>query len=230
MTLIESETQNRPESRCRRCTGGSTRDQRASLVDLFGPTYLRRTLVVWAIWFAAYFVNYGLVIWLPTIYRTVYKLPLDVSLRYGLITQGVGLPGALICALTIDYVGRRIWFALAFAGASVSLGMLATIAEPDRDQCSTYMTVAYFFVSTTTRRLPLYAGALSDARARARRRHRHRLAALRLDDRADRGRLYDAGGLQSVFLTFAVVAALAAIITVVFAVETKGRVLEEVSP
>ena len=74
--------------------------------------YLRRTLVVWVIWFAAYFVNYGLAIWLPTIYRTVFKLPLDVSLRYGLITQAVGLLGTLICALTIDYVGRRIWFAI----------------------------------------------------------------------------------------------------------------------
>ena len=63
------------------------------------------------IWFSAYFVNYGLAIWLPTIYRTVFKLPLDVSLRYGLITQAVGLLGTLICALTIDYVGRRIWFA-----------------------------------------------------------------------------------------------------------------------
>ena len=36
--------------------------------------------------------------------------------------------------------------------------------------------------------------------------------------------------MQSVFLTFAVVAAIAAIITAAFAVETKGRVLEEVSP
>ena len=35
------------------------------------------------IWFAAYFVNYGLSIWLPTVYRTVFQLPLDVSLRYG---------------------------------------------------------------------------------------------------------------------------------------------------
>ena len=61
-------------------------------------------------------------IWLPTIYRTVYKLPLDVSLRYGLITQAVGLLGALICALTIDYVGRRLWFAVAFAGGCASIG------------------------------------------------------------------------------------------------------------
>src|SRR6185369_4574954 len=28
--------------------------------DLFGPLYLRRTLVVWVMWFATYFINYGL--------------------------------------------------------------------------------------------------------------------------------------------------------------------------
>src|SRR5262249_61440706 len=60
----------------------STADKPAALADLFGSLYLRRTLVVWVIWFSAYFVNYGLSIWLPTLYRTVSKLPLDVSLRY----------------------------------------------------------------------------------------------------------------------------------------------------
>jgi putative MFS transporter len=38
------------------------------------------------------------------------------------------------------------------------------------------------------------------------------------------------GGLPSVFATFAAVAAVAAAITGVYAVETKGRVLEEASP
>src|SRR5437667_4385744 len=61
----------------------STLNKPASPADLFGPNYLRRTVVVWAIWFSAYFINYGLSIWLPTVYRTVFKLPLDVSLRYG---------------------------------------------------------------------------------------------------------------------------------------------------
>jgi putative MFS transporter len=37
-------------------------------------------------------------------------------------------------------------------------------------------------------------------------------------------------GLPTVFLTFAIAAALAAVVTALFAVETKGRVLEEVSP
>jgi putative MFS transporter len=37
-------------------------------------------------------------------------------------------------------------------------------------------------------------------------------------------------GLENVFLAFGLVAALAAVVTALFAVETKGRVLEEVSP
>jgi putative MFS transporter len=209
----------------------ATRDQRASLSDLFGAIYLRRTLVVWVIWFAAYFVNYGLAIWLPTIYRTVFKLPLDVSLRYGLITQAVGLLGTLFCALTIDYVGRRVWFAIAFACAAVSLGVLATTENPTADQVLTFMSIAYLFISTINIGVYLYTPELYPTRVRA-------LgvgtatAWLRFASIiGPTGVGYAlAGGLQSVFLSFAIVAAIAAAITAVFAVETKGRVLEEVSP
>ena len=209
----------------------STLDKPASLSDLFGATYLQRTLVVWVIWFVSYFVNYGLVIWLPTIYRTVYKLPLDVSLRYGLITQAVGFLGALTCALGIDFVGRRIWFALAFAGGCVSIGLLATTAEPSAVQVLTYMTIAYFFITTINLGVYLYTPELYPTRVRA----------LGVGTATAWLRFASmigptivgymiGGGLQPVFLTFATVAAFAALITAVFAVETKGRVLEEVSP
>jgi MFS transporter, putative metabolite:H+ symporter len=208
-----------------------TLDQRASWADLFGAHYLRRTLVVWVIWFAAYFVNYGLAIWLPTIYRTVFKLPLDVSLRYGLITQAVGLLGTLICALTIDYVGRRLWFAIAFGAAALSLGALAMQTEPTAEQVLLSMTVAYFFVSTINIGVYLYTPELYPTRTRA----------LGVGTATAWLRFASmigptvvgytiAGGLPSVFLSFAVAAAIAAVITAVFAVETKGRVLEEVSP
>ena len=142
----------------------ATSDQRASLSDLFGETYLRRTLVVWVIWFAAYFVNYGLAIWLPTIYRTVFKLPLDVSLRYGLITQAVGLLGTFICALTIDYVGRRIWFAIAFACAAVSLGVLAITANPTAEQVLTHIDA-----SPTSLSAPSTSASISTRRSFIRR-------------------------------------------------------------
>ena len=232
MSLIETETQ--------KATGQplppvkpvvSTSDKGASWSDLFGPFYLRRTLVVWVIWFAAYFVNYGLTIWLPTLYRTVFKLPLDVSLRYGLITQAVGLLGTLICALAIDHVGRRLWFAVSFAAATLALAALALLPAPTAEQVLTFMTIAYFFISSINIGVYLYTPELYPTRVRA-------LgvgaatAWLRFASMIGPtvvGMML-AGGLPSVFVTFAIVAAIAAVITGVFAVETKGRVLEEASP
>jgi putative MFS transporter len=38
------------------------------------------------------------------------------------------------------------------------------------------------------------------------------------------------GGLENVFLAFGLIAAIAAVVTAAFAIETKGRVLEDVSP
>jgi MFS transporter, putative metabolite:H+ symporter len=232
MAQIESET--------RKATGEplpapkpvvSTLDKPASLSDLFGPFYLRRTLVVWVIWFCAYFVNYGLSIWLPTVYRTVFKLPLDQSLRYGLITQAVGLIGTLICALAIDHVGRRPWFALSFVGAAAALATLASTPTPTAQQVLTYMTIAYFFVSSINIGVYLYTPELYPTRVRA----------LGVGTATAWLRLASiigpivvgmmiGSGLATVFVTFAAVAGIAAVITGLFAVETKGRVLEEASP
>ena len=145
----------------------ATTDHRASLSDLFGPIYLRRTLVVWVIWFCAYFINYGLVIWLTTIFRTVYKLQLDVSLRYGLIIQVTGFIGTFICALTIDHVGRRPYFAVSFAAAAVSLGLLAMQPTPSAEQVLMHVAAAYFFISTINIGAYLYTPELYPTRTRA---------------------------------------------------------------
>jgi putative MFS transporter len=192
---------------------------------------LRRTLVVWVIWFSSYFVNYGLSIWLPTVYRTVFKLPLDVSLRYGLITQAAGLLGTLICALAIDHVGRRLWFASSFAAAAIALAALALFPAPTAEQVLACMTVAYFFISTINIGVYLYTPELYPTRVRA----------LAVGTATAWLRFASVigptvvgmmlvGGLPSVFVTFAIVAAIAAVTTGLFAIETKGRVLEEASP
>ncbi len=195
LSMIEQrDRRDRPDSRCRRCSRSCRPEiERASLADLFGPHYLRRTLVVWVIWFSAYFVNYGLAIWLPTIYRTVFKLPLDVSLRYGLITQAVGLHRH--ADLRVD---ASTTSAAASGLRSPSPPPLQASAcsppspSPEAMQVLTYMTHRLFLRQHhQSRRLPLHAGALPDAGARARRRHRDRVAAPCLDDRSDRGRLHD---------------------------------------
>jgi MFS transporter, putative metabolite:H+ symporter len=232
MKLIESETQ--------RATGQplpppkpvvSTLKKPASLADLFGPLYLRRTLVVWVIWFCAYSVNYGLAIWLPTVYRTIFKLPLEQSLSYGLITQAVGLLGTLICALVIDHVGRRLWFACSFAAAALALAALAMYPTPTAEQVLACMTIAYFFISSVNIGVYLYTPELYPTRVRA---VAVGTATAWLRFASIIGPTVVgtmiASGLPAVFLTFATVAGLAAAITAMFAVETKGRVLEEASP
>jgi putative MFS transporter len=209
----------------------STLDKPASLADLFGPLYLRRTLVVWVIWFSAYSVNYGLSIWMTTVYRTVFKLPLDQSLRYGLITQAVGLLGTLICALAIDHVGRRLWFALSFAAAALALAALAMYPTPTAEQVLTSITIAYFFISSVNIGVYLYTPELYPTRVRA---LGVGTATAWLRFASMIGPtvvgMMIASGLPAVFVTFAAVAAVAAAITGLFAVETKGRVLEEASP
>jgi putative MFS transporter len=240
MTLIETETQKatgKPLPEPRPVVG--TLAKPASWADLFGPGYLRRTLVVWVIWFAAYFVNYGLLAWLPTIYRTVFQLPLDVSLRYGLITQLVGLVGTLICALAIDHVGRRLWFALSFAAGALALLALMLYPSPSALQTLTCVTIANLFISTINIGVYLYTPELYPTRVRA-------LgvgtatAWLRLASMIGPPVVGIIIGAQltpaqipdvpRVFLVFGAVAAAAAVITALFALETKGRVLEEVSP
>src|SRR5581483_12031194 len=54
-----------------RPTGKPTR-----IAELFEGQYLKRTLFVWVLWACSYLVGYGIQTWLPSLYRTVYKLPL----------------------------------------------------------------------------------------------------------------------------------------------------------
>src|SRR5262249_18487709 len=86
------------------------------------------------------------------------------SLRYGLITQAVGLLGTLICALTIDHVGRRPWFAVSFTAAAVALAALALFPAPTAEQVLTFMTIAYFFISTINIGVYLYTPVSIDDR------------------------------------------------------------------
>jgi putative MFS transporter len=233
LSVIERETQKAigkplPEPRA---SVAVAVDRQASWADLFGPGYLQRTLVVWVMWFAAYFVNYGISVWLPTLYRTVYHLPLETSLQYGLITQIAGLVSTVICALVIDHIGRRATFAICFAGAAIALVGLWWEGASNAEHVLAYITVTYFFVSAINIGLIVYTPELYPTRARA-------LAVgtatawLRLASMIGPTfvGLMVASGLRSIFLAFGAVAAIAAIITALFALETKGRVLEEVSP
>ncbi|HEX3485890.1 MAG TPA: MFS transporter, partial [Micropepsaceae bacterium] len=141
--------------------------KRPSWRDLFGPHYLKRTLVVWVMWFATYFVNYGLATWMPTLYRTVFHLPLDVALRYQLITNVLTLFSSAACALLIDFTGRRAWFVGAFAGSALALLALWYIGPTTATRVLWLGTLSNMCVGTMSLAVYLYTPELYPTRSRA---------------------------------------------------------------
>jgi putative MFS transporter len=199
--------------------------------DLFGPLYLRRTIVLWVIWFSSYIVYYGIGIWLPTLYRTVFHLPLEVALAYGLLSNIIGLIGATVCALTIDKFGRRPWLAISLGCSGICLGSLWFLNGGTFAQVVVFASGAYFFAISAALCVYVYTPELYPTRVRALGTGMA-TAWLRLGSMVGPSIVgaMIGGGLGSVFLSFGAVAIVAAVVTALFAIETKGRILEELAP
>jgi putative MFS transporter len=200
--------------------------------DLFLGRYRRRTLVLWTCWFATYLANYGLTTWLPSVYQQVFKLPLEKSLTYGLVSLALGLVSSFVCALYIDRIGRRIWFAFAFAGSATALLTLWIIGPTTPERVLVFSTISFMCVSTLSLAMYLYTSELYPTRVRALG-SGAATAWLRIASIVGPvivGYLVAHGGLAKVFLLFGSAGLIATMIVAFFAEETKGRVLEDISP
>lgn len=200
--------------------------------ELFKGMYFKRSLVIWAMWFGSYMVANGLITWLPTLYRQHFHLPLETSLAYGFMTSAGGVVAAVICALLIDKVGRRRWYIGALFCAAIPLGVLAATGATTPLQILMLAGLGYAMLQTVTFSLYLYSAELFPTRLRA-------LgtgigsAWLRLGSAMGPlvvGIAISGAGVHYVFGTFAIVLLITGCITALFAIETKGRVLEELSP
>lgn len=206
--------------------------RRSDWRELFQGIYLKRTLSIWAMWFCAYMVANGTITWLPTLYRQTFNLPLETSILYGFMTSAGGVVAAVICALLIDKVGRKRWYTGALLLAPVPLIILAWLGATSALQVLILGGLAYAILQTVTFSLYLYSAEIYPTRLRALGTGAGS-AWLRLGSSAGPllvGFVMSSMGIQYVFATFAVVLLLGALITIFFAVETKGRSLEELSP
>jgi MFS transporter, putative metabolite:H+ symporter len=200
--------------------------------ELFTGIYLKRTLMIWGLWICAYMINNGLVTWLPTLYRQVFHLPLQQSLAYGWITSSVAVIASIICALLIDKVGRKRWYAAAFLAATVPLAVLSWLGAASAAQVLILATAAYTVLQTIAFSLYLYSAELYPTRLRA---VGTGFGSAWLRAASSIGPLMVGAivanlGIQYVFAAFAAVALVGGLITLAFAIETKGKVLEELSP
>jgi MFS transporter, putative metabolite:H+ symporter len=200
--------------------------------ELFRGIYLKRTLMIWVLWTCVYMINNGLVTWLPTLYKQVFDLPLQTSLAYGWITSAVGVVASVLCALLIDKVGRKRWYSVAFLAATVPLILLSALGAVSATQVVLLAPVAYAILQTIAFSLYLYSAELYPTRLRAVGTG-FGSAWLRAGSSIGPvmvGFIVAGVGIRYVFLAFAVVALIGGLITARFGIETKGKVLEELSP
>lgn len=206
--------------------------ERSGIRELFSGIYRRRTLTIWSMWFCSYLVANGMIAWLPTLYRQTFNLPLETALLYGLLTSVAGVVASIACALLIDKVGRKRWYTFAFLAAPIPLLALAWMGATSPTEVLVLAGLAYAIVQTITFSLYLYSAELYPTRLRAIGTGLGS-AWLRLGSSAGPivvGTIMGAAGIQYVFATFAGVLVVGALVTMFFAIETKGRVLEELSP
>lgn len=200
--------------------------------ELFKGIYMKRTFTIWGLWVCVYMVNNGLITWLPTLYKQVFQLPLQTALAYGWITSSVGVVASIICALTIDKVGRKPWYATAFLLATVPLLTLTALGATTATQVLILATVTYAILQTIAFSLYLYSAELYPTRLRAVGTG-FGSAWLRAGSSIGPvlvGTIVADLGIKYVFSAFAAVALVGGLVTLFFAIETKGRVLEELSP
>ncbi|WLQ33248.1 MFS transporter [Streptomyces castrisilvae] len=200
---------------------------------LFTGRYRRRTLVVGAIWFTGYFVNYGVTSWLPSIYKDEYGLTLSDALLYSTVTSVAGLIGCLVVALTVDALGRRRIFAICLGASAALLLTLAALGagSPVQVLIWTSLSAVGFFGSNIC--LYLYTPELYPTRMRA--------LGCSVGGAVNRlgvilgpilvGVVYAANdSVTAVFVMLAAVAVVGAVVAGTLAEETANRPLEEISP
>lgn len=142
-------------------------NQRGSFWDLFSKKYLRRSLMLAGIWFCAYFVNYGIASWLPTIYSQNYNADVGTALRYSVATSVAGLVGCLIIAFIIDGLGRKICLSGAMLISSVLLFTLSGLGATSAIQVVIWTACTAVFIFAVNMALYVYTAELYPTKIRA---------------------------------------------------------------
>jgi len=204
--------------------------ERSRWTEILGGSYLRRTLIVWTLWFVSYFITNSLNNWMPSLYNTIYGLGLRESLRAASMTNVAQVLLLLLCAFFIDRVGRRNWTVSCFLAGGLLLAVLGLAGARSVTSVMTLATLSYGIVGSVNAVLYLYTPEIYPTRMRA---IGTGLATswLRLASAvgpAIVGVMVGSVGIGSVFIMFAAVAVVGAVAGM-FMIETRARRLEEIA-
>ena len=219
------------EQRVAAITSNLQKQRKSSWKELFSPLYRPRTLIVWVLWASAYFIANGINNWLPSLYKTVYHLPLQEALRMASMSNVLSTCAVICCALVIDRVGRRRWAIGSFCVTGILLVTLVVIGTDSATNVMILASGAYAVMGTTTVMLYLYTSEIYPTRMRAigTGLATSWLRAASAAAPAMVGLVLAKQGIAMVFLVFAGVT-IVGLVGSWRMIETSNRSLEEISP
>jgi putative MFS transporter len=229
---IEASTKQRvPIATTSSIASTSSLMQRGRWSELLSKVYRGRTLIVWTLWASAFFIANSLNNWMPSLYNTVYHLSLRQSLRAASMTNVAQVAVLLVCAFTIDRIGRRNWTVAAFLLGGGMLALLGVLGAQNVLSVMILGTLGYGMIGSVNAVLYLYTPEIYPTRMRA---IGTGLATswLRIASAVGPalvGFMVDTKGTHSVFLMFAGTSVIGAIAATCM-VETSDRRLEEIAP
>ncbi len=103
----------------------------ANFFDLWSPTFIRRTVCLWILWFGIVFAYYGMFTWLPSLLVSK-GFNLVKSFEYMMGMTLVQVPGYFAAAYLVDKIGRRATlgsFLAVTAIAAFMFGRAASVFE-----------------------------------------------------------------------------------------------------
>jgi putative MFS transporter len=204
--------------------------QRGKWSELLSPVYRARTLIVWVLWASAFMIANSLNNWLPTLYTTIYHMPLKEALRAASMTNVAQVALLLVCAVLIDRTGRKFWMRGAFGLGGLLLAGLAFAGSTEVFWVIVISTLSYGLIGSINAVVYLYTPEIYPTRMRA---IGTGVATswLRVASAvgpAAIGFMIGEGGVDSVFLMFAGVAVVGMIASSQM-IETRNRSLEDIA-
>ncbi|MCW1296923.1 MAG: MFS transporter [Candidatus Parvarchaeota archaeon] len=202
--------------------------KKVSVKELFSEQFLKRTIMLWVLWFCIAYTYHGIFVWLPTI---LFKQGFTIvkALWYTTLITAVQVPGYLSAAYLIEKIGRK--------PILVSYMIIAGIASYFFGTSSTELSILVFgsaisffnlgawavTYAYTPELYPTrirgtgtgYAGAMA------------RIAGILTPSFT--AFLVSSFGTFQTFLVFFIAHFIAAAFVLVLGIETKGRTLEEIS-
>ncbi len=198
-----------------------------SIKELWSRFYRGRTALLWILWAVLVYTYHGIFIWLPEVY---YQMGMEFAkaLWFTLLVTLLQIPGYYSATFLLDVAGRKPVLASYLAAAGVGCALLGLSTRTT--WVVAFSCVISFFNLGAWAGLYTYTPELYPTRIRG----------AGAGTAASIGRL--AGivapyatrvllvvGLWSAFTVFSLAHVLAAVAVLLLGVETKGRVLEEIS-